>query len=127
MTEVLCWLVGLVIGGLFVGVVQSRRIVPANLDLEPPMPANNIAEARAALDQFRDKYPGHELKELGWDLINITSDAGRAEAQLAQAEAAPTDEKQVREGLAAVERLRAKVDTFNKRVAQLRDGSWPND
>lgn len=127
MIEVLCWLVGLVVGGLFVGVVQSRRVIPANLDLEQPMSARNIAEARQALDQFRDKYPGHELKELGWDLLNIVTDAGRADAQLKHAEAAPNNEKEVREALAAVDRLRAKVDMFNRRVAQLRDGSWPDD
>lgn len=127
MTEILCWLVGVVVGGLFVGVVQSRRVIPANLDLEPPMPAKNIAEARAALDQFRERYPAQELKDIGWDLIRLAEDANRADIQLKQAEAKPGNAKEEREALAAVDRLRAKVDMFNRRVAQLRDGSWPDD
>jgi hypothetical protein len=127
MTEVICWLVGVIVGAIFGAVIQSRRVIPANIDLEPPMPASTLTEARQALDQFRDKYPGAELKELGWDLINIVTDANRADIQLQQAEAAPGNAKEVREALAAVERLRTKVDTFNRRVAQMRTGSWPDD
>ncbi len=127
MTEILCWLVGLVVGGVFVGVIKRPRVVPARLDLEPPAPAKTIAEARAALDQFRDRYPSLELKDIGWDLIEITTAAGRADAQLKQAEAKPGNVKEEREALAAVNRLRSKVDMLNRRVAQLRDGSWPDD
>ena len=127
MIEVICWLVGVIVGALFGVVIQSRRVIPANLDVEPPMPASTLTEARQALDSFRDRYPGHELKELGWDLINIVTDAGRADVQLKQAEVAPGTAKEVAQALAAVDRLRAKVDTLNKRVAQLRTGSWPDE
>jgi hypothetical protein len=125
MSAVAAWILGLIFGALAGVVVQSRRIVPANIDIEAPMPSETIAEARQALEQFRDQYPPGELKELGWDLINIAADTNRADIQLKQAEAAPGNAKEVAQGLASVHRLRAKTDMFNRRVAQLRTGSWP--
>ena len=66
-------------------------------------------------------------KDIGWDLIRLAEDANRADIQLKQAEAKPGNAKEEREALAAVDRLRSRVDMFNRRVAQLRDGSWPDE
>lgn len=107
--------------------VRGRRIVPAEIDIEAPDMARNIAEARDVLTRFTDRHDPRELKDIGWDLINIVEAVGRADHQLKQAEAKPGNEKEVREALAAVRRLRERVEQTNKRIAQMRSGSWPND
>lgn len=110
---------------LLAWMARPARIVPAQVDIEAPDMARNIAEARDALTRFVDRHDLRELKDIGWDLLSIVESAHRADVQLRQAEAAPAREKETREALAAFERLRERVSQCNKRIAQWRDGSWP--
>jgi hypothetical protein len=125
MTEVICWLVGIIIGGVFGAAIQSRRVVPADHDVEGLTMAETVADARAKLDEWLSRHDMRELKEIGWDLINIATDAGRASAQIAQAEAKPGNAKEEREALAAYRRLVAKCEAATLRTAQYRSKSWP--
>lgn len=118
---------GAAIGYALARLAHRPRIVPAEIDIEAPDMARNIAEARDALTRFTDRHDPRELKDIGWDLINIVEAVGRADHQLKQAEAMPGSEKEVREALAAVNRLRERVQQTNKRIAQMRSGSWPDE
>ena len=102
-------------------------VVPAELDVETPDMAETVEQARAALTRFTDRHDLRELKDIGWDVIGIVEAARRAEIQIGQAEAAPAREKERREALAAFNRLRDRVRQLNKRIAQFRDGSWPDE
>lgn len=115
------------LGVAIVMLVRRRYIVPAEIDLEAPDMAKNIAEARDALNRFVERHDPRELKDIGWDLINIVESARRAEVQIRQAETLPTDQKEVAEALAAFGRLRDRVMQANRRIAQVRSGSWPAD
>lgn len=115
------------LGALLGWVARSDRVVPAAIDVEEPDMADTVEQARAALTRFTDRHDMRELKDIGWDILDIVTAAKRADAQISQSEAAPTREKERREAMAAFNRLREKVQQLNKRIAQFRDGSWPGD
>ena len=120
------WLAaGIVIGAAVGMIAQSRRIVPAEATVEGLSMAETIPEARAKLDAWLARHDMRELQEIGWDLINVATDARRTDLQIKQAEAKPADANEVRQALTALSRLVGRCALVERRMAQYRTGSWP--
>jgi hypothetical protein len=89
--------------------------------------AETIPEARAKLDAWLARHDMRELQEIGWDIINVATDARRTDLQIKQAEARPNDATEVRQALTALSRLVGRCALLTKRMAQYHTGSWPDD
>ena len=122
---ILALAIGIIVGAVIGMIVQSRRIVPADATVEGLEMAETVPEARAKLDAWLARHDMRELQEIGWDIINVATDARRTDLQIRQAEARPTDATEVRQALTALSRLVGRCELLTKRMAQYRTGSWP--
>ena len=114
--------------GFVAGLMLADRfdlIIPRKLLQEPAAvdQTETIDQIAAKLDAWRAKHPQEQIKRLGWALIEIATESGRAEKQIAQALNKPGDKREEQEARAAYGRLRASVEAYNLDAAIARDVS----
>lgn len=87
----------------------------------------DLEKKLAAVERWSEKYPTREIRDLGFNLLDIAKAASGAQIQLQQAIANPARAREAEEAIRAFDRLNELIDRFNAEVHQLRTGRWPED